>query len=122
MAIVYAIEKFRPYIEYTHFTVETDHQALKWLMEMKDPRGRLARWIMKLQGYSFTIRYRPGKLNKVADALSRSPVNTTDKTEVLKVLAIEDQPAIHTNDLARTKPLAVKIWSSLKTKIVYYRP
>lgn len=56
----------------------TDHQALKWLMNLKEPSGRLARWILELQQYEFEIRYRKGALNKVADALSRNPVNIVD--------------------------------------------
>jgi len=85
LAIVYAVRKFRPYIEYSKFKIYTDHLALKWLMEMENPTGRLARWVMILQGFNFEIGYRPGKTNVVADALSRSPVSTTDKTEVLSI-------------------------------------
>jgi hypothetical protein len=32
------------------------------------------RWILRLQQYNFTVEYRPGKYNLVADAVSRSPV------------------------------------------------
>lgn len=49
----------------------TDHANLKWLMSKKDLSGRLARWALKLQGFSFTIEHRKGCDNKVADALSR---------------------------------------------------
>src|SRR6266487_5911531 len=37
------------------------------------PKGRQARWIMELQQYTFTIKYRPGKVNSNANALSRIP-------------------------------------------------
>ena len=40
---------------------------------MKEPKGRLARWILAFQEYAFEIRHRPGKQNTNADALSRSP-------------------------------------------------
>ncbi len=75
LAMVWAIEKFRPYIEFSRFTVETDHIALKWLLAVKIPRGRLARWIMKLQACDFEIKHRPGKTNKQADGLSRAPID-----------------------------------------------
>jgi hypothetical protein len=66
------VKKFKGYIEFTHFTVETDHQALCWLQRIKEPVGRLARWAYELQGYDFTIAYRSGALNRTADALSRA--------------------------------------------------
>lgn len=72
LAVLWAIERFRPYVEATRFTVVTDHFALLWLHNLKDPSGRLARWSVKLQQYDFDIVHRRGKENTVPDALSRS--------------------------------------------------
>lgn len=72
MAVVLAIKKFRMYIDGHSFKVVTDHSSLRWLMNQSDLSGRLARWAIKLQGYSFEIEHRKGTENVVADALSRS--------------------------------------------------
>ena len=66
-----AIQKCRPYLLGNHFTVVVDHQALKRLMSLCYPTGRLARWAFTLQGYDFTIQYRPGNDHGNADTLSR---------------------------------------------------
>lgn len=49
----------------------TDHAALKWLQNVEQSTGRLARWAKLLQGYSYEILFKAGKKNEVADALSR---------------------------------------------------
>lgn len=74
LALVWAVRKFKPYLEGYHFVAITDHVALSWLMKLREPSGRLARWVMELQQHDFEIKYRKGTLNRVADALSRYPV------------------------------------------------
>lgn len=72
LAVLWAIEKFRPYVEGSHFTVITDHYSLVWLNNLKNPTGRLARWAVRLQQYDYTIVHRKGKEHVVPDALSRA--------------------------------------------------
>src|SRR5277367_228507 len=75
LAVVWALDKFRPYVEGQPITLETDHQPLRWLMTLKNPSARLTRWIIRLQEHQLTIKYRPGRENKVADYLSRRVVD-----------------------------------------------
>lgn len=72
LAVILAVEKFRPYIEGVKFTVITDHASLLWLRNLKDPTGRLGRWALRLQPYDFVLQHRKGKFMVVADALSRA--------------------------------------------------
>uniref|UniRef100_T1ILY1 Reverse transcriptase RNase H-like domain-containing protein n=1 Tax=Strigamia maritima TaxID=126957 RepID=T1ILY1_STRMM len=74
LAVVWAIERFKPFLEYTTFILESDAQALKWLMSTPEPSGRFGRWAIRIQSGAFKIVYRQGRLNCVPDALSRAPL------------------------------------------------
>lgn len=100
LSIVHAVEKFRPYIDGAHFTVITDHSALKMLHKTKDPHGRLARWAMKLQQFSFDIIHRPGKCNVVPDALSRSINLLIDDNYDIRILD-KDKDEWYKNKVAK---------------------
>lgn len=62
---------WRPYLIGRPFTIVTDHKALTWLTSNQNFTGRLGRWELLLQEFDFSIQYRKGQENKVADALSR---------------------------------------------------
>lgn len=74
LAVIGAIRKFRQWLHGRPFVVMTDHAALQYLLSIKEPVGRLARWALYLQQFDVTIRHRPGRLHQNADALSRLPV------------------------------------------------
>ena len=73
LAIVWSVNHWRPYLLGKAFDIVTDHQSLTWLQGLKEPKGRLARWILALQEYVFEINHRPGKHHSNADTLSRFP-------------------------------------------------
>lgn len=91
LALVWGVRKYRAYLEGYHFIAETDHQSLKWLMHLEKPTGRLARWVLELQQMDFEVKYRKGTQNRVADALSRYPVEVSEpaETEERVVAAME---------------------------------
>ena len=70
LAIVFAVKHFRFYLLGRSFCIVTDNSALRWLHSM-EPKGRIARWIMDLQEFEFTVKHRSGDCNSNADALSR---------------------------------------------------
>lgn len=71
LACVWACQYFRPYLYGRKFTLETDHQPLQWLHSLKEPNSKLFRWKLRLEEFNFDIKYRKGKHNNNADALSR---------------------------------------------------
>lgn len=71
LALVLAIQKWIPYLLGRKFIVRTDQKSLKHLWEQKITTAAQEKWLVKLMGFDFTIEYKKGKDNLVADALSR---------------------------------------------------
>ena len=74
LGVVWAVRHFAVYLQGRPFILQTDHCPLTFLRGSKDPRGRLARWILELEQFPYRMVYRPGRAIPHADALSRSNV------------------------------------------------
>ncbi|KZV44098.1 hypothetical protein F511_10769 [Dorcoceras hygrometricum] len=71
MAVVLAIQHWRPYLLGRRFIVMTDHRSLTSLLKQRIATPDQQHWMRKLLGYDFEIRYKAGLQNGAADALSR---------------------------------------------------
>ncbi|KAF2297357.1 hypothetical protein GH714_021883 [Hevea brasiliensis] len=71
IGLVKALKHWHSYLWGREFIVRTDHYTLKYLLEQRHLSATQQHWISKLLGFSFTVEYRAGKSNVVADALSR---------------------------------------------------
>ena len=71
LAVVFACDKFRQYIVDSKVIIHTHHAAIKYLMEKKDAKPRLIRWVLLLQEFDLQIVDRKCADNPVADNLSR---------------------------------------------------
>ncbi|KAK8919251.1 hypothetical protein KSP39_PZI022114 [Platanthera zijinensis] len=73
LAVIHAVALWRPYLLGRRSKIRTDHQSLKHFLEQRISSPLQQKWVTKLLGYDYEIEYRPGKDNRVADALSRLP-------------------------------------------------
>ncbi|KAK1680447.1 hypothetical protein QYE76_041295 [Lolium multiflorum] len=99
LVVVFACDKFRPYIVDSKVTIHTDHAAIRYLMTKKDAKPRLIRWVLLLQEFDLHIIDRKGADNPVADNLSRLeniaydpvPVNDSFPNEQLAVIKVSSR-------------------------------
>nr|GEW70890.1 reverse transcriptase domain-containing protein [Tanacetum cinerariifolium] len=71
LAVVYAFEKFQPYLVLSKSIVYMDYSALKYLLSKQDAKPRLIRWFILLQEFDIIIHDKKGTKNLAADHLSR---------------------------------------------------
>uniref|UniRef100_A0A336MPS3 RNA-directed DNA polymerase n=1 Tax=Culicoides sonorensis TaxID=179676 RepID=A0A336MPS3_CULSO len=90
LAIVFGVKKFHKFIYGTPVVVYTDCQALATLLSGKKDLGnimnsRFLRWILFLQNYDLTVKFRPSKDTINADALSRLPASVPTNINLIKL-------------------------------------
>ena len=80
LAMVWATRLHRMYLLGSKFKIVTDSNAAKHVMKLNDDTasGRLMRWSLALQDFSFDIEHRKGKRHTNVDALSRLPLASTE--------------------------------------------
>ena len=74
LAIVAFTRHFKHYLLGRKVRIVSDHRALQWLHNFKDPDGLRARWLEKFAAFEYEVQRRPGKSIGQADGLSRIPI------------------------------------------------
>jgi len=68
--VVFALEKFHPYLLGVKVIVYTDHSAIKYLLSKNDSKPRLIRWVLLLQEFQLEIKDKSRVKNLVANHMS----------------------------------------------------
>jgi len=72
LGVVWAVLKFRHFLDGQRFLIRTDHQALSWIYSTTDSSGRLMRWRLRLSECTFDMVHKPGASHHLPDFLSRA--------------------------------------------------
>ncbi|XP_074305170.1 uncharacterized protein LOC141640182 [Silene latifolia] len=91
LAVVYAIEKFRAYLLGAKVIIYTDHKSIRQLVDKKDTKARLMRWVLLLSEFDIEIKDKQGSANVVADHLSRLHINE----DLVKTMGVVDGSLPH---------------------------
>jgi hypothetical protein len=71
LAILMAIDRWRPYLQHKQFIIRTDHKSLLHLTEQRVTSRIQHKAMIKLMDLNYQIQYKKGINNAAADALSR---------------------------------------------------
>jgi len=70
-ALMWALHTWEHYLMTKEFIIHSDHETLKYLKSQHKLNKRHAKWVEYLEQFPYVIKYKKGKANVVADALSR---------------------------------------------------
>lgn len=83
LAILMAVDYWRPYLQAAEFVIQADQKSLIHLDDYRLNSYWQHKALTKLMGLQYKICYKKGSTNNAADALSRTPL-----TPVIEVMAI----------------------------------
>ncbi|CAB0033049.1 unnamed protein product [Trichogramma brassicae] len=123
LGVIWAVRKFRQYIEGYEFTVVTDHASLRWLCNLRNPTGRLSRWALELQRHTYKVEHRKGSLNHVPDALSRIYEEDEEEITTLSLMSnSEDTWYLSTYEKVSKDPSDYPDWNIRGGQMYKFRP
>ena len=97
LSVVHFCIHFKHYLIGRRFRLRTDHGALVWIFQFKEPEGQLARWLELLSQFDMEIIHRPGRIHGNGDGLSRRPCPRDCPTCTRGEKRIEDVRVLQTS-------------------------
>lgn len=94
LSVICSINHFKDFLLDKHFILETDSNAIVWLLKSPTRFNKLSRWILTLSRYSFTPVHIKGSTNYTADCLSRLFQHPED-TLNSEVLTLDTEDPLH---------------------------
>ena len=96
-ALVRALEVWQQYLWPKEFIIHSDHESLKFLKTQVSLNKRHAKWVEFIESFPYVFKYKKGKENVLADALSRK--NTTLLTQLdFHILGLDEIKHLYAND------------------------
>jgi hypothetical protein len=96
-ALFYVLEVWQHYLWPKEFVIHSDHESLKFLKSQANLNKHHVKWVEFIESFPYVIKYKKGKENVVADALSRK--NTTLLTRIdTHILALDELPNLYPSD------------------------
>ena len=113
LAIIFGVKKFHQYLYGRQFDIKTDHKPLTHIFSESRAvptmaSGRIQRWALTLGAYDYHIRFRQGKANANADALSRLPLQLPDQPTPRPAEVVHLMEHLATTPLSSTQ---IRTWT-----------
>jgi hypothetical protein len=103
-ALVTVLETWQHYLWPKEFVIHSDHEALKYLKGQAKLNRQHAKWVEFIETFPYIVKYKKGKDNIVANALSRKNI-LLNQLEV-KVLGLESIKELYSTDHEFSEPYA----------------
>jgi hypothetical protein len=97
LAILQALKKWRHYVLGNHLIIKTDQQSLRYMITQRIIEGIQHKLLMKLVEFNYSIEYKKGKENKIADALSRVDHSLSAISSVIPTWVADIEASYHSD-------------------------
>lgn len=81
LGVVWSLSTLRNFLYGAKIKIYTDHLPLTFTLSPKNNNAKLKRWKAYIEEHDYEMKYKPGKSNVVADALSRIQINSLTPTQ-----------------------------------------